>query len=188
MNFAWAPGNVVGSAVGGGLAELAGDAAAYSVVAGLCVVHLPRDSCPASAGLLRPRARVGACADSSPSPARSSSSIRSSSPRSLRFYPTSSRSSGSRRDRSGCSSRCMRWAESLGAIPAGPARDACGHPGHRARRARRCSRSRASRSGSSTATGCSTSPACSRASPARFCWTGALAWLVSGHPPSGAAR
>ena len=37
MNFAWAPGNVVGSAVGGGLAELAGDAAAYSIVAALCV-------------------------------------------------------------------------------------------------------------------------------------------------------
>ena len=53
MNFAWAPGNVVGSAVGGGLAELAGDAAAYSVVAGLCaftlLAILPRLRRPAPA-------------------------------------------------------------------------------------------------------------------------------------------
>ena len=58
MNFAWAPGNVVGSAVGGGLAELAGDAAAYSIVAALCVAtswHSGLDC----AGLLRRRARVG---------------------------------------------------------------------------------------------------------------------------------
>lgn len=51
MNFAWAPGNVVGSAVGGGLAELAGDAAAYSIVAALCV---------ATFLALRPRLRKAA--------------------------------------------------------------------------------------------------------------------------------
>ncbi len=38
MNFAWAPGNVVGAAVGGGLAEVAGDVAAYAAAAALCLV------------------------------------------------------------------------------------------------------------------------------------------------------
>jgi MFS family permease len=38
MNFAWAPGNVVGSAVGGGLAEAAGDIAAYAAAAAVCLV------------------------------------------------------------------------------------------------------------------------------------------------------
>ena len=38
MNFAWAPGNVVGAAVGGGLAEIAGDTAAYSAIAALCIL------------------------------------------------------------------------------------------------------------------------------------------------------
>jgi predicted MFS family arabinose efflux permease len=38
MNFAWAPGNIIGAAVGGGLAEIAGDATAYAVVASLCVL------------------------------------------------------------------------------------------------------------------------------------------------------
>ena len=37
MNFAWAPGHVVGSAAGGGLADLGGDVTAYSVLAALCV-------------------------------------------------------------------------------------------------------------------------------------------------------
>ena len=37
MNFAWAPGNVVGAAVAGGLADVAGDAAAYSTMAALCI-------------------------------------------------------------------------------------------------------------------------------------------------------
>jgi len=37
LNLAWAPGNFVGSVVGGGLAELAGDAAAYATIAALCV-------------------------------------------------------------------------------------------------------------------------------------------------------
>jgi MFS family permease len=40
MNFAWAPGNVVGSAAGGGLAEAAGDFVAYGVLAGLCALTL----------------------------------------------------------------------------------------------------------------------------------------------------
>jgi MFS family permease len=40
MNFAWAPGNVVGSAAGGGLAEAAGDVAAYAALAVLCVATL----------------------------------------------------------------------------------------------------------------------------------------------------
>lgn len=38
MNFAWAPGNVAGAAVGGGLAEVAGDVAAYAAAAGICLV------------------------------------------------------------------------------------------------------------------------------------------------------
>jgi hypothetical protein len=38
MNFAWAPGNVIGSAVGGGLAEAAGDVAAYAAAAVVCLV------------------------------------------------------------------------------------------------------------------------------------------------------
>jgi len=38
MNFAWAPGNVIGAAVGGGLAEAAGDVAAYSAAAAACLV------------------------------------------------------------------------------------------------------------------------------------------------------
>jgi MFS family permease len=37
MNFAWAPGNVIGSAAGGALAEAGGDLVAYSVLAALCV-------------------------------------------------------------------------------------------------------------------------------------------------------
>jgi len=40
MNFAWAPGNVIGSAAGGGLAEAAGDVAAYGALAALCLVTL----------------------------------------------------------------------------------------------------------------------------------------------------
>jgi MFS family permease len=40
MNFAWAPGNVIGSAAGGGLAEAGGDLVAYSVLAALCVLTL----------------------------------------------------------------------------------------------------------------------------------------------------
>jgi MFS family permease len=38
MNFAWAPGNVVGTAVGGTVADLGGDIAAYSLLAALCAV------------------------------------------------------------------------------------------------------------------------------------------------------
>ena len=37
MNFSWAPGHIVGSAVGGGIAELGGDIAAYSFTAALCL-------------------------------------------------------------------------------------------------------------------------------------------------------
>jgi hypothetical protein len=40
MNFAWAPGNVVGAAAGGGIAEAVGDVASYGVLAGLCAVTL----------------------------------------------------------------------------------------------------------------------------------------------------
>jgi MFS family permease len=36
MNFAWAPGNVLGSAAGGGVAEAAGDVVAYGMLAALC--------------------------------------------------------------------------------------------------------------------------------------------------------
>jgi predicted MFS family arabinose efflux permease len=37
MNFAWAPGHIVGSAVGGGIADLGGDVAAYGFAALLCL-------------------------------------------------------------------------------------------------------------------------------------------------------
>jgi predicted MFS family arabinose efflux permease len=37
MNLAWAPGNVIGSAAGGALADLAGDVASYAVAAALCL-------------------------------------------------------------------------------------------------------------------------------------------------------
>ena len=40
MNGAWAAGNVVGPAVGGWLAELAGDALPYLLLAGICLVSL----------------------------------------------------------------------------------------------------------------------------------------------------
>jgi MFS family permease len=40
MNFAWAPGHVIGSTVGGGLADLAGDIASYALLAVLCVATL----------------------------------------------------------------------------------------------------------------------------------------------------
>lgn len=53
MNFAWGPGNVVGAAVGGGLAELAGNTVAYSVIAALCIVTF---------FAIRPRLRARAAA------------------------------------------------------------------------------------------------------------------------------
>jgi MFS family permease len=37
MNFAWAPGHVIGSAAGGGLADLGGDITAYAVLAAVCL-------------------------------------------------------------------------------------------------------------------------------------------------------
>ncbi len=40
LNLAWAPGNVVGAAAGGALADAAGDAAVYVAVVGLCGVTL----------------------------------------------------------------------------------------------------------------------------------------------------
>jgi MFS family permease len=40
MNFAWAPGHVVGSTVGGGLADVAGDVASYALLSGLCLLTL----------------------------------------------------------------------------------------------------------------------------------------------------
>jgi MFS family permease len=38
MNFAWAPGNVVGAAAGGGIAQAVGDLASYAVLAALCAI------------------------------------------------------------------------------------------------------------------------------------------------------
>jgi MFS family permease len=40
LNLAWAPGDVIGAAAGGALADAAGDGAVYVVVVGLCVVTL----------------------------------------------------------------------------------------------------------------------------------------------------
>jgi hypothetical protein len=40
MNFAWAPGHIVGSAVGGGIADLGGDIAAYAFAAAICLLTL----------------------------------------------------------------------------------------------------------------------------------------------------
>lgn len=40
MNFAWAPGNAIGAAVGGGLADAGGDVVAYGVLAGLCLLTI----------------------------------------------------------------------------------------------------------------------------------------------------
>ena len=40
MNFSWAPGHIVGSAVGGGIADLGGDIAAYAFAAGICLTTL----------------------------------------------------------------------------------------------------------------------------------------------------
>lgn len=40
LNVAWAPGNIVGAALGGGLAESTGDAGAYLVAAALCLATL----------------------------------------------------------------------------------------------------------------------------------------------------
>jgi MFS family permease len=50
MNFAWAPGNVIGSAAGGGVAQAAGDTVAYGVLAVLCAATL-------AGGLVLGRAR-----------------------------------------------------------------------------------------------------------------------------------
>lgn len=40
MNFGWAPGNVVGAGFGGAIADVAGDAAAYALLAALCLATL----------------------------------------------------------------------------------------------------------------------------------------------------
>ncbi|MGH3039932.1 MAG: hypothetical protein ACRDLZ_11140, partial [Gaiellaceae bacterium] len=40
LNVAWAPANVVGAALGGLLAQVAGDAGAYLLAAALCLVTL----------------------------------------------------------------------------------------------------------------------------------------------------
>lgn len=51
MNFAWAPGYIVGSAVGGGIADLGGDIAAYAFAAMICLttlVVLRRSDCQAA--------------------------------------------------------------------------------------------------------------------------------------------
>ena len=48
MNFAWAPGTSIGSALGGGLAEAASDAVAYGLLAVLCARHPHRGARSAS--------------------------------------------------------------------------------------------------------------------------------------------
>jgi MFS family permease len=59
MNFAWAPGNVLGSAAGGAIADVGGDVASYAVLAGLCLLTLAalqRRSVLAAAAAARSRA------------------------------------------------------------------------------------------------------------------------------------
>ncbi len=58
MNFAWAPGHVIGSAGGGGLADAAGDVAAYAVLGAICLltlVALAQRSVRAAASSVRTR-------------------------------------------------------------------------------------------------------------------------------------
>ena len=40
MNLAWAPGHIVGSTVGGALADVTGDAVPYLIVGVLCILTL----------------------------------------------------------------------------------------------------------------------------------------------------
>jgi MFS family permease len=40
MNLAWAGGQVIGGSLGGALADVAGDGAAYAVLVGACLVSL----------------------------------------------------------------------------------------------------------------------------------------------------
>ena len=66
MTFAWAPGNVVGAALGGGLAEIAGDTVAYSAIAALCILTFvavrPRIRTGCAGGRLMRRLVLFACA------------------------------------------------------------------------------------------------------------------------------
>lgn len=48
LNLAWAPGNLVGAAVGGALADAAGDASVYLVAVGLCAASLLVGARPAA--------------------------------------------------------------------------------------------------------------------------------------------
>ncbi len=60
MNLAWAPGHVVGSALGGGVADLGGDVAAYGMAAGLCALTLIAiQRRPLRAALLTRASRAG---------------------------------------------------------------------------------------------------------------------------------
>lgn len=61
MNFAWAPGNFIGTAAGGALAGAAGDAAAYGILAGVCGLTLV-----ALRGHAPGRSAVAACAAQRP--------------------------------------------------------------------------------------------------------------------------
>jgi len=56
MNGAWAAGNVVGPALGGGLAEAAGDALPYLLLAAVCLLTLVA-TLPAAPAYLQPRSR-----------------------------------------------------------------------------------------------------------------------------------
>jgi MFS family permease len=56
MNGAWAAGNVVGPAVGGWLAEIAGDSLPYLLLAGLCLASLAA-TVQAGPRYLQPRSR-----------------------------------------------------------------------------------------------------------------------------------
>jgi MFS family permease len=56
MNGAWAAGNVVGPALGGGLAEVAGDGLPYVLLAGVCLLTLLA-TLPAAPAYLQPRSR-----------------------------------------------------------------------------------------------------------------------------------
>jgi predicted MFS family arabinose efflux permease len=56
MNGAWAAGNVVGPALGGWLAELAGDSLPYLLLAAVCLATLVATA-QASPRYLQPRSR-----------------------------------------------------------------------------------------------------------------------------------
>lgn len=69
LNLAWAPGNVVGAAAGGALADAAGDSVVYLVVIGLCAVSLVAGSLRSSARPRRSRRPADARTRASSAPA-----------------------------------------------------------------------------------------------------------------------